>query len=359
MSPRIRELFKKLVLLFVTLLVTLLVAEVGVRILFPGWAPRTGRLVELWQYDREYGWAHVPSSSGRFASFGFDTFVEINSQGFRGPEVPTRKDPSQRRIVVIGDSFVWGFGVEYDEIFASRIENACRNVEVINLGVSGYSTDQELLLFEEKGADLEPDVVILVVAANDFSSNTRSKEYVYYHKPLFVIDGDELVLTNRPVPREGPLVRFAARTSKRSYLLTQINRVIHAARKEAKVAPEAPQVSEVRANEIDYPRTPAERVTGKLLERLLSSIEASGAKPVVVFVDGMQGRDRRLASYLGETGAELVHIDDYMPSGNHETHHLPGDFHWNPTGHAVVGNAVLDTMIESGVLPREACTTPF
>ena len=357
MSPRTRDVLKKIGLLTATLLVTLLVAEIAVRIIFPGWAPRTGRIVELWQYDRDYGWSHVPGSTGRFSSYGFDTVVEINSQGFRGPEPPSQRDPSRRRIVVIGDSYAWGFGVDYDDIFASRIQTACPTVDVINLAVSGYSTDQELLLFEEKGALYDPDIVILVMAGNDFESNVRSKEYVYYYKPVFEIDDGELVLTNRPVPRANPVLRFAASVSKRSYLLTQLNRAIQGARQRGQhQARTQRRAVNDREAPVEFPRTPAERVTGKLVETFISTVEATGASLIVVFVDGQGGRDRRLAGYLGETTAELVHIDDYIPSEDHDTHHLPGDFHWNPTGHAVVGDAVLNVLLVADMIPPDACS---
>ena len=106
---------------------------------------------------------------------------------------------------------------------------------------------------------------------------------------------------------------------------------------------------------VEFPRTPAERVTGKLVERFISSVEVTGAGLVIVFVDGQGGRDRRLAGYLGETTAALVHIDDYIPPEDYDAHHLPGDFHWNPAGHAVVGDAVLGVLLESAMLPADDC----
>jgi lysophospholipase L1-like esterase len=358
MNRRVRGVLLKLGLLAATLLVALLLAEIAVRIVFPDWAPRTGRIVELWQYDRDYGWAHVPGSTGRFESFGFDTLVEINSQGFRGPDVSIEKGPAKRRIVVVGDSYAWGFGVEYDEIFSTRIQQACSDVEVVNLAVSGYSTDQELLLFREKGIAYDPDVVILVMAGNDFESNTRSKEYVYYHKPVFVLEDGELELTNRPVPRANALLRFAASTSKRSYLLTQLNRVFQGIREKGERERRAARrKKEPPRDDVEFPRTPAERITGLLVESFISTVESTGAPLIIVFVDGQGGRDRRLAGYLGETSAALVHVDDYIPSSAYDDYHLPGDFHWNPTGHAIVGDALLDVLLGSGMLPAESCVS--
>ncbi len=69
---------KNLVLLVVTTAVAVVVAEVAARQAFPDWAPRTGRLADLWDFDPDYGWAYVPGSSGPFRSHSFDTHVAIN-----------------------------------------------------------------------------------------------------------------------------------------------------------------------------------------------------------------------------------------------------------------------------------------
>ena len=191
------------------------------------------------------------------------------------------------------------------------------------------------------------------MAANDVASNVKGKEYIYYYKPVFVLREDELVLENRPVPRANPLLRFVASVSKRSYLLNQLNRVI-GGRRGTERATRASLPSAVGPGE-ELPRTYAERVTWKLMERFIAAVKASGAKPVVVFVDGMGKQDRRMARYLDNTGAVMVHIGDHMSTDDYDRYHLKDDFHWNPSGHAIVADVVLDALISSGFVPREAC----
>ena len=159
---------KNVAVLVISFVATAFTAEFAARVAFPEWAPRTGTVTQFWQYDPNYGWSHVPRAEGRFASYGFDTVVRINSQGFRGRDISPDKDPSKYRILVLGDSYVWGFGVQEDQVFTAQMEQLCSGIEAINFGVSGYSTDQELLLYQEKGIDYHPDMVILVVAGNDF-----------------------------------------------------------------------------------------------------------------------------------------------------------------------------------------------
>jgi hypothetical protein len=62
---------------------------------------------------------------------------------------------------LLGDSFAMGDGVERGELFADVLENLLPKTEVVNLGVSGYGTDQELLTYLRRGRQYRPDVVLL------------------------------------------------------------------------------------------------------------------------------------------------------------------------------------------------------
>lgn len=162
----------------------------------------------LWRYDSVLGWAHVPGSTGRVGLGGPDAgLVRINSLGFRGRELAPRKAAGVVRVLVVGDSFVFGIGVDEAHSFTTRLEDRLRDLtgvahEVVNMGVAGYSTDQEYLLLRERGLALAPDVVLLVVCDNDFEGNAQSFMYLHYYKPYFTIGGDSsLVAGNLPVPQ--------------------------------------------------------------------------------------------------------------------------------------------------------------
>jgi len=99
--------------------------------------------------------------------------VHINSLGFRGREYAREKPPGTKRIVILGDSFAFGAGAPADVIFPTRLETLLNSekpfgpVEVLNLGVSDYNTDDELAWLKEFGLGLKPDLVILVYVMND------------------------------------------------------------------------------------------------------------------------------------------------------------------------------------------------
>lgn len=99
------------------------------------------------------------------------TTMRTNALGGRGPEVPP---PGERpRVLLLGDSFTFGQGVEEDQTFGAALEKHLRalgtEVEVLNFGVPGHSQPQSVALLEQRLLPLRPDLVLLVVFANDLS----------------------------------------------------------------------------------------------------------------------------------------------------------------------------------------------
>lgn len=111
----------------------------------------------------------IPSSTYHFKK----TSVTTNKFGFRGKEFPIIKEEKTKRIIGLGDSVMFGWGIEQEDIYLSRLEahlNKSDSVhfEIINTGVPGYNTVMELATLKEK-FDLEAvDLVLLNFVPNDF-----------------------------------------------------------------------------------------------------------------------------------------------------------------------------------------------
>ncbi|HOW59325.1 MAG TPA: SGNH/GDSL hydrolase family protein [Candidatus Omnitrophota bacterium] len=103
----------------------------------------------------------------------YATFNKINSSGFRDREYPAQKKPGVRRIIFLGDSVVYGNYLTWDQTIPKQLElnfqKNGRQVEVLNFGVSGYETEQEVEFFKEIGAKFNPDAVIVGYTMNDSS----------------------------------------------------------------------------------------------------------------------------------------------------------------------------------------------
>lgn len=125
--------------------------------------------------------------------------LHTNSLGARGRISVRHERTDKLRIVVIGDSFAFGFGVTGDEnTYAAQLGRLLPNTEVVNLAVPSYGTDQMLLSYIEEGARYEPDLLIVGVVGEDTTRNILS--FFTYAKPMYVLEGERLVLTHTPVP---------------------------------------------------------------------------------------------------------------------------------------------------------------
>ena len=100
---------------------------------------------------------------------------QTNANGFRGPECALAKPAGTFRLVFLGDSFTFGEGVRFEDTFAEAtsarlaglLPDAKVMLESCNLGVSGYNTADELLLFNALVPRLSADVVIVTYVIND------------------------------------------------------------------------------------------------------------------------------------------------------------------------------------------------
>jgi lysophospholipase L1-like esterase len=152
-------------------LVMLGVAEVAARIVLPA-PPDVAREPQIaYRYDPEIRYVLAPSQKGWID----DGFLTINSLGFRGPEVDVPKPEGRFRIVVLGDSVTLGWGVADDETYSVQFQQMLRqrfpnrDVDVVNLGVSGYDTRQEVALLKRNVSRLQPDLVLVGFYSNDLS----------------------------------------------------------------------------------------------------------------------------------------------------------------------------------------------
>ena len=99
--------------------------------------------------------------------------VRTNRQGFRGRDLPATKPSNGLRIVGVGDSVMFGWGVTEDETYLRRLETSLKaemgrdRIEVLNLAVPGYNTAQEAVVFREKALPLSPDLLLVGYVLND------------------------------------------------------------------------------------------------------------------------------------------------------------------------------------------------
>jgi len=125
---------------------------------------------EVFKKDHDLFWRFRPDQTITSHFFENKTYT-INSLGLRGKEIEPKS--SRTRIIALGNSCTFGWGVEYSKIYSQQLErlinsdSALPEVEVINAGIPGYSSYQGRKFFESNLLKLKPDMVLIMFAWND------------------------------------------------------------------------------------------------------------------------------------------------------------------------------------------------
>src|SRR5262245_25339768 len=191
-----RQWIAKIALTIFGFLLAIGLAEGGIRIL----ALAMHRFPFLTS-DARAGWANLPNIEQKVVNFGNSRFIlSTDSGGRRIPHALKGVSPggSATQVVLVGDSFVFGLGVN-DEQTVGAILARETPYWIVNLGVVGYGTDQELVKLEEflSGLTNGNRIAAIIVFAfdNDFVDVQRDRDpYLGRTKPRFNVKG-ELIRT--------------------------------------------------------------------------------------------------------------------------------------------------------------------
>jgi hypothetical protein len=196
-ASRWRRLTARVVTPFVITAVVLLLLEVVGRIADPSgisYYPETARYLDTLIIEEPIGYRNRPNVQGQF----WGSKVSINSLGMRGRELDTPPTADEFRILMLGDSVVFGMGVADDETIPYQLEHQLnqpseaeagtpsdnRIYRVLNMGVPSYNTEQQLTQLETLGLALNPQVVVLMFSTNDL----QEKMWVLERRASLLVD---------------------------------------------------------------------------------------------------------------------------------------------------------------------------
>lgn len=351
-----------------------------------------------------YGWSLEPNARYRCALPEASAEVFYNSRGWRDVEPAPEPRADLPRVVVLGDSYMEAYTVDFADSFASRLEaeSAASGVvlDAVNLGVGGYGTLQAYLVFRDHGADPPPDLVLLgFYPSNDLANNTRALEMGGTEararkaatRPFLDPDAEAWRLTEvdyegasrRAAQSRAPLRRFTRKLRARSALFEGIvtgNKRLRA-RFDSRSADEKARIADAQELRMlgvhrcrEQPAySQAWSLTRRILVRLRDAVEATGARLVVFTIPALQevesaSQERflettrdpasyciedalpnaRLAALLDELGIGLI---DLLPAFRAESRKrgarlfLESDRHWNAAGHRLAARLVAGEIV--------------
>jgi len=354
----LRRAVENVVLLAASILFGLAVLEGVARVLPGPQTAYTGR--GMYQADFDLGHSLRPNvRSGD---------VVINSLGFRDREYPVPKPPGAFRILGLGDSFTFGRqapGEVYLKLLEARLLalGLPFPVEVINAGVPGYDTAQELGQLRKVGLGLSPDLVLLAFfVTGDLLENGSDTRYE-------VVDGE---LTSSRLTR---LERFLLRSH--LYRLVRSRLTVHAAETASTDALTPSRYLEVEASRLQACQVSPDRYlrrcwrrTEQLLLELREEAHARGVGLLVLLIPDELQVDprvleaalaarkgnradydpdlpsRRLREFLAGAGIPAVDLlADFRARQRSEPVYRTQDTHWNAAGCAIASNRVTEALL--------------
>lgn len=366
------RLVSNVALLGVALLASLVVCEIILRLLGVSYP------VYIWM-DPVRGVSHIPGMKSERQFEGM-SWVEINSDGWRGPDVALESPPGTFRIALLGDSYIEAFEVPFQKTAGELLEGRLADlrgtpVEVLNFGHGGYGTSQQLLTLQHEVWKYSPDLVLLAITTgNDISDNYRPlkrSDYVPYHvfkDGKLVVDSS--FLRSKGYRSRALWTRQLLGVVKHSHVAQLVNRVRHSRRKSERQEQIAGAVEGEEMGLRDEihlpPSTPEWREAWRVTEGILRLMhqdcrEHDTAFAIVTLTRGIQVTpvrerkeaflrelgvkdlyypERRLAAFGEREGIPVLNLAPTMAEQAeedrvyfHAHHGSLGIGHWNEAGH--------------------------
>ena len=393
--PGRQRLVGRLILLFGGLLIGLLITEVGLRV--SGFSHFNPYIV-----DQDVGYSLRPNAEGWWRREGV-TYVRINSQGLRDREHTLAKPPNTIRIAVLGDSFAEALQVPMERAFWAVMEPKLQQcappgirVEVLNFGVSGFSTARELILLRQRVWQYNPDVVLLLVTLrNDIRDNSRALDpYANSGLPYFVYRDGTLTLDDSLLRARNASFTFHLQQSFLGKSLNWLRNharvvgLIDSAREAYEWRGKQKNTTETSPNEqglndevmrppVNWDWDQAWKVTEGLILQMREEVKAKGAKFLVVTgstgiqvspeaqqraeyekrlgVETLFYADLRIKAFGERQSFEVLTLGptllDYATRNQiflHGSGDSTGKGHWNETGHRVAGELIAEKLCTAG-----------
>jgi hypothetical protein len=314
--------------------------------------------------------------------------VTYNKYGFRGPDWTFSKDNIETRIAILGDSYIEGREVVFDDLVSSVLEKRIGpGAQVMNFGMSGTSQAEQIPLYKNLVRRFRPDIVIhCVTLSNDFEDNVQELSQLQTKNFLDVRD-DQLIEV--PPPRWVTWICSAPWSNCTNFFsnlaLFKLVQYQLSARTgwawESLFSPvnacasEAPSLSHPLQAFTTPAYDHAKRVMAKALLSFRAMCENDGAHFLLMSTSGvwtLLAREnpafKRKSEYLARRYAWLEQfardyrfsyldlneelLEQYRKNGlRSDDIHIPWDAHWTPLGHRLAAESIYRTLKSSRWIP--------
>ena len=308
--------------------------------------------------------------SQRWTDKDYDVLVTTNSKRLRGEEYPYEKGEGVTRILALGDSFTFGFGVNvedsYSNVLAQLLNSRSRGgdtgqFEVINAGVPGWGTAQELVYWNVEGQKYDPDIITLCLVANDPQDNVNAGLFDLRDGQVVQREPKKNLVTNiRELIKKFPLMKFLAQHS-HFYNFVR-GRVLHLLYSQISQEEKAKVPDNRKSNGKGTSQNTQEHsnevLTVAILKQFIAQVQNSSRKLIVFDVPGTLQKFPKVQDFLlqqaDEQNLSLLDTRAFLKEHHHEeeTTYLY-DGHWNVKGHRLAGEMLADFILSNHLIGQK------
>ncbi len=385
---------KNILTLTVTILISLVAIE-GILRLF-----EKQNYVALWMVNKDGMGIYRPNTDKYFLdNEDYKKYhIKINSLGFLGDDLSEEKAGGTLRVVVLGDSYVAATGVDYDKNFPYLLSQKLQNlilanpsstynkVEVLNFGLGGVGTVEEMKYYEKYAQKYHPDVVVLsFYLGNDISDNSlnyshkdemlASKESWNSFPQYYATQVKNFVALKDRIYRKSAIIRFADRVVRSSPWLNgfAVKLGLYRAPVKGELGLVVPFNIYYYLDPLDEERAQYLKFSSELVNNFKKQTDADGVKFVAMFIpDGLtvsnnllntfkndypklkdlnvnpKGMEDRLIAGI-DPSIKILNLRAIMEKNVSENKEMykHGTGHFNGEGHIVVSDALADFILTS------------
>lgn len=393
MSKLIKKVFPLLLTFIISLSIGLLIGEFAIRIFFP----QVTSPVQFFYDEKLGGMVPVPNQKG------FKDHPKVYHYEYRNNDIGMRDtrqvgdfEKYPHKILCLGDSFTYGWGVNDNETFANILEKKINKdtIAVLNAGVSGVGTDYALKFFQVRGQELAPNTVIYFYFDNDINDN-KANAYFHIENDSIIVNEQNSYATVNALKKnrlvENKLYNWLSSNSQLFGLIRyniglMWNKRVSDANKASETASipftnakpteasqkDSAKQSVVQEKSIVTSQKSTNQIsteeplyhTYKYLSALDRETKKQGVKFVVFYIpshtsleefqkSGTIGVENALNSYCRQNQIKFFSFRNEIVKVKNpiETFYLPVDFHWNQKGHALAGEYLYKTLKQENIVP--------
>lgn len=324
------DVFRTVSIVFASFIFSLMLAEATLAVfdLYPARPhPLRQARPDLFQADDKIGyrlWRSTETSDRYPVDRAVVLPIVSNSEGFRSSREFDELD-SRLRVLVVGDSFVFGNGVREEERLTEVLEAMNPSWRVDNLGMTGWGIDLMLRGLENVGMAIRPDIIVLAVYTDDFRRVLPDYAGMGYPIPKYELEDGNLV--TEPYP---------SATGWRRLRMVQLWNQIYWNRIKNR--------NRYNLNEA-------------LLNRFADIAQQNQSKLVVLFLPGKgdSHEDKQRRSFLRDwaSNREIPYSDltDALHGPGVDKTYITNNWHWAPLGHRIAATKLNELLASENLVP--------